>query len=272
MNDNNKTIKDEVLEKITAGNVRPTSKWYFTVRHAALWTPGLLVTVLGSFAVAGILFGAVHAGWEYRSLTRFTLVEFLIEVVPLVWIFSFVLFGILIIRSLRLTSHGYRYKSGIIMVISLAVSVVLGSALFALDMMVKQNALIRFTTERSQRMIWTSPGEGRLAGVIDTDDGFILLTDTTGKQWILDTSELLDDVLLTEGSSVRVVGEIIGEESFRACFIVPWELTPIRHPSGNIRKLKMLPPPKIQNVSTRCIEILGRNHPTFSERNFIPAS
>lgn len=272
MNDNNKTIKDEVLERITAGNVKPTSKWYFTVRHAALWTPGILVTVLGSFAVAGMLFSAVHAGWEYRSFTRFTLVEFLREVVPLVWIGSFALFGILIVRSLRLTSHGYRYKTGIIMGTSLVASVILGSALFALDMTVKQNMLIRFTTERSQRMIWTSPEEGRLAGVVDIDDGFIVLTDTTGKQWILDTSELLDGMLLVEGSSVRIVGETLDEDSFLTCLVVPWDLSPIKRDPGTPRRAKMLLPPSTQNASPRCVEILKRKRPASSERKLTPSS
>lgn len=272
MNDTNKTIKDEVLERITAGNLKPTSKWYFTVRHAALWTPGILVTVLGSFAVAGMLFSAVHAGWEYRSFTRFTLVEFLREVVPLVWIGSFALFGTLIVRSLRLTSRGYRYKTGLIMGTSFAASVILGSALFALDMTVKQNALIRFTTERSQRIIWTSPLEGRLAGVVDTDDGFIVLTDTTGKQWVLDTSELLDGVLLTEGASVRIVGETLGDESFLTCVVVPWDLTPIKRSPGFSRTAMRTPPSQIQNISPRCVKILDRNHAVPNERNLVPAS
>lgn len=271
MNDNNKTIKDEVLEKITAGNVKPTSRWYFTVRHAALWTPGVLVTVLGSFAVAGMLFSAVHAGWEYRSFTRFTLVEFLREVVPLVWVGSFALFGVLIVRSLRLTSHGYRYKTGLIMGTSLAASVIIGSALFALDMTVKQNVLIRFTADRAQRTIWTSPEEGRLAGVVDTDDNFLVLTDPTGKQWELDTTELIDSVLLTQGASVRVVGELLEDNSFLTCMVIPWDLTPIERPKNAPRYLKTIKQP-IQDPSPRCVEILNRNRPASRERNLAPQS
>ena len=68
-NNTNTTIKDAVLDRISAENVTPKSKWYFLARHAALWTPGAAVTVLGGFAMASILFSMFIPGKRCHKFT-----------------------------------------------------------------------------------------------------------------------------------------------------------------------------------------------------------
>lgn len=228
MNNQPHSIKEEVLEKISEGAVRPRGRWHFLVRHAALWLPGIAVTALGALAIAGILFGAAHAGWRYRPYTHPTLASFLIEAVPLLWIIGLVLFGALIVRTLRLTASGYRYATGIILLISFFASTMLGAALFALDQAGAPNRIIRFAVERRQRMIWIAPHEGRIAGEIAAaSPRTALLTDPEGNVWTLDTTELIGEAPVP-GATVRIVGKAAGDRFFVACVSFPWEFSPQR--------------------------------------------
>ena len=269
MENNPNTIKDQILNRIAQEKVTPRSKWYFTARHAALWTPGVVVTVVGAFAIAGILFSATHAGWEYQPFTRFSMVEFVVEVIPIIWVLSLALFGVLIVGSLRLTAKGYRYKAGIILVTSFATSLALGAGLFALDMTVKRNELIRFGTERAQKTIWNAPLDGRLAGTIDVDDAVITLTSTDGEVWVLDTSELLEEPLIADDAPVRVIGIQTGDHLFLSCIVMPWELGP--KPPRDIENKGMHLKERVETLSERCKQSVLQNKPEpKNERKFVP--
>jgi len=41
---------DSIITTIKEKNIRPKSRIYFMVTHAALWVPGVMVTLLGAFA------------------------------------------------------------------------------------------------------------------------------------------------------------------------------------------------------------------------------
>ncbi len=271
MENNPNTIKEQVMSRIAEEKVTPRSKWYFTARHAALWTPGIVVTAVGAFAIAGLLFSATHAGWEYRPLTRFSLLEFVVEVIPVIWLVSLALFGILIVKSLRLTAKGYRYKTGIILTSSFVVSLLLGTGLFALDMTVKRNGLIRFGVERAQTMLWNAPSDGRITGVIDIDGMVVTLTGNDGEVWTLDTSELVDEPLITDDGVVRIIGIETGDHVFLSCIIMPWELGP-RSPQNNERPGDTRPRLKerVASLSERCETIVKQSRPRPSERNIPP--
>lgn len=274
MQHHNDTIKEEVLSRITAQRVAPRSRWYFFARHAALWIPGILVTLIGSFAVAGMLFGAVHAGWNYRPYTHPTLVSFLKQAIPLLWLGAFILFGSLIVRSLRLTARGYRYATGVILTISFLASVVLGAALFALDMTMGPNRIIRFHSERMQRGIWLDPDNGRLAGMIAiAEDGAVTLVDPAGKVWNIDATELMGEALIEHGASVRMIGMADGSGAFIGCIAFPWEFGelpgPGRRPMGP-RGPGRLPELQPFEDGARCHEIIERALGRRYERNPLP--
>lgn len=259
------TIKDSVLQKIADDRLTPTSKWYFRAQHAALWIPGILVTVLGSFAVAGMVFSFTHAGWQYRSYTDQGFIEFFSQVVPLLWISSFALFGAIIVKTLRLTARGYRYTTSMLLLASFLLSVFFGLGLLALDRLTPHGArIVRFQAERAQKLIWSDPARGRIAGVLDIDSNGVLLTDTTGHVWHLITTELVDTELLNDERSVRILGEQLDANTFIVCMLLPWNLSPVPH-MLNTPSVRPLPP---LVPLGRCTKFTPPQ--SSSERNSIP--
>ncbi len=229
LNKNENCIKDCVMDKINSEHLKPKSIWYFKIQHTILWIPGILVTVLGVLAFAGILYSIAHSGWQYRQYTHKNIIVFLTQMIPVLWIISILIFGVIITKITRITQNGYKYKTGIIMTLSFASSIILGLFIFILDMKIKNNPLIRFQTENYQKNIWSEPQKGRLAGIVIFAEDFLVVEDFKGEQWIVDISEVYGDIdPLLKGQNIRLLGKKDDMNNFIACKVLPWDLSPVR--------------------------------------------
>lgn len=260
-----KDLKDSILEKIQGEHITPTSKWQFRLRSGALWVPGIFITILGACAFAGMLFGALHAGWKYREFIEPSPLVFFLKAIPLMWVISFVIFAGAIIKVMRLTKGGYRYKTKMILGGSLIASLVLGALLFLADSNLGPNPVIRFPVEKRETEIWSNPSQGRIAGIVHLRPDGIILLDIQDKMWMLDVSEIPDQSLLIDSSMIRVLGTMLDQDSFQACMIMPWEL------SMNHR----LPPPvpglmPAPQIGATCLNVLQSLKSFPHERNGVP--
>lgn len=251
------TVSESIFAKIKADRISPTSKLHFRVVNSALWLPGILITLLGAFAVAGIIFGETHAGWEYRQFVNNSPLSLIMQALPIIWIILFVVFAGFIVKALRFTSRGYRYETKIILLSSFLISVILGSAIYIIDEQIIENKLLRYPTQRIQTVIWSRPEIGRLLGQINIgEDGSVVLIDATNKNWLLDTSELTSDDPLQDKQMVRIIGQQLTDGGFVACLVFPWEFD--RHEmleAGNeIRSHRNDAP---RDASSRCNDILN---------------
>lgn len=237
-----------VLGKIQEEKIRPTQKKYFTLREMSLWTPGILVTIIGAFAWAGIIFNTTHSSFKYREFIRPGSVPFIIRELPTIWVIAFLFFALLVIKAFRQTKHGYKYNASTVLYMSIVVSFVLGLIIVQSDVYYK-NPLLRFPTERIQKGIWSNPNEGRLTGVITrSPDGTVFLTDTRGKMWVLNTQEIpIMEDMFTDSTFVRMVGRVEGDRTFIVCMVAQGKI------ERESQKFLKPPPPK---ASQTCDKIL----------------
>lgn len=272
MNTTNDTIQSKVLARIKEHHITPRGRWKFIMRQTLLWVPGIIVTIIGTFAVAGILFGLTHAGWEYRPYTRMTTWELFARMIPLVWLIGIALFASLIVRTLRMTARGYRYTSELIIITSCGISLVGGIALFITDMTIARNSIIRFETEHKQRALWDSPDDGRISGIVSISESNTYITDRSGIRWTIMTDELADSSRLVHGESVRVVG-INRNGQFIACDVFPWEFKPFGSPTQLPPPPDMMRLPRPRSSSVECESFFSDRHiPHPRERNSTPRS
>lgn len=221
----NNNLKDSILEKIENEHITPTPAWHFAVQHSILWIPGTLVTIVGACAWAGMLFGWENAGFEYERFVAPNKMQFLLNTMPLIWVFSFVLFALVIVQTLRLTPKGYRFNTKKVLAGSLLISIVLGTIMYIVDMRGYRNPIIRYPVERQHRRLWSHPENGIIAGLVDIQETSIVVTDFNNKQWILNTAFLPTTTPLTDGMMLRFVGKKIDEDNFLVCMVLPWNLS-----------------------------------------------
>jgi hypothetical protein len=138
---------EKILTAIESQRVTPRPEWYFTVRNTLLWTPGIITTLLGAYTVAGILYGVLHA--HPNPL-------FLIAIIPLLWVISFMLFSLISSSLLRKTHTGYRHTTLQLLLISVACSIIIGILFYAVTQDADDNRMktyYRYPTEHQDDFI-----------------------------------------------------------------------------------------------------------------------
>lgn len=274
----NTLTPNTILEKIAKENIKPTARWYFVLRHAILWVPGVLVTLLGAHAVAGLLYASQHSGWEYREFLYPSQKDFFVEAIPFIWIASLALFGVLIVKALRTTSFGYRFSLKNIVVGSFLSSVLLGGFIYSMNELFEADNIIRYPVLMNSQRIWTSPEVGRLSGIIEKiEDDRIIVRDKNDIIWDIDMRGFgtRTFAFVEEGKSVRILGTSTtiardDEHNFIACALFPWEMggfnrRPLLQAKVNTRPPQMTRTP---NSNPDCETVLRelREHVRRGER------
>lgn len=218
---------DSIITTIKEKNIRPKSRIYFMVTHAALWVPGVMVTLLGAFAVAGIIFAVTHVGYEYREFVYPTEKDFVLAAIPYIWVISYIFFALLIVHALRTTHSGYRLSLPVILLSSVSVSVLLGAGIYAADSVLNVDKVVRYPVHMREQKNWNSPLQGRLAGeILSQEMEILILLDKEGNAWTVDISGLGTTTLpfIAVGKSIRIVGKNTEGYQFVACAVFPWDI------------------------------------------------
>lgn len=226
----NITLLDSISKKIDGVSPRP--RWYFVLRNGAIWIFGIFTFIVGSVAIAAIIFVETHAGFEYRRLTHDSSLSHFFEMLPILWIFLCVLFGIVTYQVIRNTSTGYKYRFTNIIAILVLSSVVGGIILNILgagynaERIIGRHVPFHKDVLTRQADIWSRPEKGLLIGKIGTynqeERSFILNTNNLG-EWIVafDEYEPYWRVFIDSHAEVRIIGYEIGEKVFYPCSMRP---------------------------------------------------
>lgn len=248
-----------ILDKIKQENIKPKSKWYFIAKHAALWIPGIIVTGIGAVAVAGEIFAATHAGWEYREFIYRSDYDFILGTIPIIWVILFVAFASLIVKALRTTHSGYRFSSKNILAGSAITSIILGVCIYLLDDSLHANSIIRYPVHKREQGVWFTPSMGRLAGSIeDKTEDSLIIRDRDNVLWTIDMTGFGTSSFpfIEEGESIRIIGTSTDENIFIACAVFPWDIGEIERTSSNTSTQKRPTFNRNQNKNPDCKMIL----------------
>lgn len=239
-NDSSEDLALKVLDRIEEERVVPRPKWQFTMKNRLFWVFGILSIVLGSLLAAALVFSFVNAGWEYREITHHDLFGFIVQVLPTIWVMALLGALLLAYENFRHTSRGYRVSLLLITGLSLLV-VIFGGSLFYLSgagRLVEEEVGGRIPTYRPvmmrQKMIWSRPEQGLLAGEVmefDQEQSLLRLRGFDGNVYLMSTLDLADDSLdvLIERKPVRVIGVFAKPSDgpdkpyYRPCYVFPWE-------------------------------------------------
>ncbi len=255
-------ISQIILNKIDKEHIKPRAKWYFVMKHAALWIPGVLVTGIGAVAVAGELYAIAHSGWEFRDFVYSTQTDFVLAMMPIMWIISFVFFGSLIVKALRTTHAGYRFSVKTILLVSVATSIILGVFIYATDEIFEVNSVIRYPVQVREQQVWFSPNEGRLSGIIENKiESDLKILDKDNTLWTIDMSGFGSTTFpyVAEGKSIRIIGTSTGDADiddhiFIACAVFPWDIGEFAHMSPASSTI-------MRNKDVRILNRMRNNNP-----------
>lgn len=222
-------ITDKIMEAIK--DEKPKSKWKFTVHEWLMWSSVVLSVVVGSLAVSVILYMVFNNNWALGREISGSFIKFLFLTLPYLWILILVLLVLAAYYNLRHTKHGYKYQLLTLVMGTLLVSIVLGLVFYIsgfgqiIDRNFSERLSIYERFASPHRMIWSQVDDGRLSGqVISVRSDRLNLLDVRQKDWVV---ELDDDTFLSvvpfEGGFIKVMGERIGNDQFKAYRILPFD-------------------------------------------------
>jgi len=234
------SIAQDILSRIEEERVKPISRWYFIFKNDAFWGLGLLCILIGSISIAVLLYAVSSAEFSYYYATHDSLLEFLYDALPVIWILLFAVFIIAGLVQIRATSRGYTYSLVVVIGGSLVLSVIGGTVLHyygfgeAVERAIGPRIPFHQPIYLEKQVMWQNPERGIIAGTIiatssidrrspsgigKNDPGSHIDTqslrsftiqDFSGNSWTVysDTIDAKMYEMFENGQSVRIVGYI----------------------------------------------------------------
>ena len=226
-------LSKDILQKIKKDKVRPYPKQYFLLKRSVIWTVFGLSILLGSVASAIAIFQLRYAEWDlYKNLSH-SLAEFVFLVIPFFWLIFLLGFTWFACYYFRRTEHGYRHAAILVILSSIALSIVGGGLLYStglserLESVFQKNLpFYRELQERKQK-VWMSPMRGLLAGKIVKiiSDQKMEIEDLQGNIWVIDIADTIWRGRLKpdEDLKIKILGHMKEQGRFVANEIRPWK-------------------------------------------------
>jgi hypothetical protein len=227
----NEEFYKKIEEKIDSGKITPLPRWRFKLLRLCFWFLALLSVLVGSLAVAVIMFFFI----DYSNHGLFSIphdLKELLLMIPVLWLFVFVLFVALAEAGIKHTKQGYKYSLSKISLLLVLLSIILGCGISLIGVgQMAHEALesvpVYHATVYDSKHVWNRPVAGKLAGTISIiqDDNNFSIIDFNGRVWhVRFATSTKNKILLEASSTVRMVGVLeASTDSFVVHSIHIWE-------------------------------------------------
>ena len=227
-------ISNQVLKQIKENKIKPKPRWYFLTKNYFIWSMFGISIILGSLAFSIVLFIIKQLDWDIYHYIGDSFLKTVFISLPYLWLIFLILFIGVAYYNFIHTKRGYRFKFISIILISLIISVTLGTILYSnglsenLENMFSEkipyyNRLV-YTCEKQ----WMQPERGLLAGtIIETglpDNSFILI-DLDNNRWTIHADKTIwkGKLIPATGLKIKLIGKLMGNNNFEAVEIRPWQ-------------------------------------------------
>jgi hypothetical protein len=189
-----KKFGQSILDKIREKGLLPKPKWRFLFKNYVVWGFGFLSLLIGSMAMAVILYMFCYNDWGIHKELNQSFLSYVIISLPYFWLIFLGLFIFVVYYNFKHTKHGYRYGLPLILGGSVLASAAMGMLLFGVGLGEAIDDVLSRQTPFYEKIInhrigmWETPENGRLAGmVLEKKDNRLLLIFALDKRvWQVD--------------------------------------------------------------------------------------
>jgi len=232
---NYKNFSEKIIKNIKDHKIKPKPKWQFMILNIFVWILAVFALFLASLAFSVILFMFIYNDWDAIQYIGGNFISFVFIIIPYFWLICLGLFSLAVFFMIKHTKKGYQYPFWKISLVSIILSVFLGSLFYglgvgrAIDETLSQKTNIYKKIVNHRKEHWMNPEDGFLGGKIKSVDPekFFFLIDFNGHEWKVFYKDALvmPSCVIQEGRGIRMIGEIINKENgvknFKAERILP---------------------------------------------------
>lgn len=247
-----KNISQITLDKIIKDGSKPISKNFFYFKKILFWFLVGFSILIGSISFAIALSFLVNNDWNLYERFGFS---FILKTLPYFWFVCLAAFIILGEFYYKKTYLGYRHRSIVIVGTYLLTTLILGSIIYSIraeeviERSIYEGIPLYHSVIFDRESVWSQPDDGLLSGEIILVDGNRLrLVDKNGLLWeikIMEDAFIGPRVNITEGESIKIIGDIESGQVFIAREIRPWisemgRMNLFKKPMSSNRKVNKL--------------------------------
>jgi len=226
-----KNISNEVIKKIKDNNIKPKPRWYFITKNYFIWSIFGISIILGSFAFSMVLFIIKQLDWDIYHYIGESLLKTVFISLPYLWLIFLILFTGVAYYNFIHTKRGYRFKFISILLISLVISITLGTGIYFngfserlenvfLEKIPYYNRLV-YSCEEQWMQQWMQPKRGLLAGTIieiGLPENSFILRDLENNRWKVEASKTIwkGKLIPATGLKIKLIGKLINDNNFEA--------------------------------------------------------
>lgn len=225
------SLSQRVLEKIKEKKIMPKPRWEFLLKDYVIWGLGILCLLVGSLAMAVMIYMIQNNNWDLYKYVSDSLLGFVFATLPYFWIVILALFILAADYNLKHVKGGYRYRLPAVVVASIIICGFLGTLFYnfglgrIIDNAFTTNLPVYERLSRHRRDVWHKPPKGVLAGMIIGQSGSdeYEFRDLEDRSWRVDTREIPVQLkpMLQVGLPIILIGEKVGSGRFKALIIRP---------------------------------------------------
>jgi len=219
-------LSDRILEKLKEAKITPKSKWKFLLKDYLVWISGVLSLVIGSISFAVAIFLIRYNDWGMGKQMVGSFWKFTLLTLPYFWIICLGIFTFLLYLNFKYTKNGYKHSFYNVVFGIILLSVVFGTLFYSVGLgQAIEDTFARkipfYRTHLDPRIrTWDQPEKGFLIGEIkELNDKGILIKNPKGKEWLIKN---LPNKNLKRGEMLKVIGEKLDDENFKASDIKPF--------------------------------------------------
>ncbi|MCK5510431.1 hypothetical protein KAI65_02720 [Candidatus Parcubacteria bacterium] len=231
-------IGKKILDIIEEKKIIPRPKWQFLLKAVLTWISGIISLIIGALAFSVIIYMLKNNDWDAYMYINDSLLQFILLTLPYFWILFLIMFIFIFHYNFRHTKKGYKYRLYVVAVLSIFLSMLIGSVLYAsgvgksIDFVLSDRlpAYTKFINRRQK--IWMAADEGRLGGIIINikSEKEFELEDLEGKAWHIMCvgADIHPRAKIEVNNKIRIIGEEILKAdldmgAFKAELILPAE-------------------------------------------------
>ena len=222
---------NKILDRIRKEEIKPTPRWFLSMKNAAIWLGFLIAVVFGGLAFSVILLAVQQTDFNITSHLSHTRLEMLLGLLPIVWLVLLLLFLGISIISIRSSWRGYKFSIFRLVTISTMMSISLGTLFFIaggsqrLEYAFALNLSTYESINERKIQVWSNPTQGYLSGeIIRSNDQTLILEDFKKARWEVTYADafIAPIVLLEPTEKIKIIGQMSGDQKFIAMEIGPW--------------------------------------------------
>ncbi len=226
---NTHDFSQDILARIESEHIAPRSRFVVLVRRGLWYGLAGVMVIAGGTAFATILFFAREQEW--REVVSMNMLENM-HIIPLVWIGAFLLFACLTLIDVRALPRGYRYETGMVLLLVMMASMAVGMGVYAVGLEEAPHTALGRAVPAYRELFpdpalaWHRPQAGRYVGIVSatSSQGFIL-TGRGGNEWrisVATSSRLLPFRVIDVGIPIRTVCTSTNEGDLVLLEARPW--------------------------------------------------